>query len=68
VDAGKAELLKFQSKTQELRAKRSSLHAHGGRFDTKELDDAEEAEGALLESLRPYEQEHQRRCGQKTSA
>jgi len=68
VDAGKSELLKGQSKAQELRAKKSSLQAHGGRFETKELDDAEEAEQALLKSLRPYEQENQSRRGREMSA
>jgi hypothetical protein len=63
VDSGRAELLKAQSKTQELRAKKSSLQAQGGRFEPKELDAAEEAEQALRESLRPYDQEHQRRRG-----
>jgi hypothetical protein len=63
VDSGRADLLKAQSKTQELRAKKSSLQAQGGRFEPKELDAAEEAEQALRESLRPYDQEHQRRRG-----
>ena len=67
VDTGRAELLKAQSKTQELRAKKSSQQAQGGRFDPKELDVAEQAEQALRESLRPYEEEHQRRRGPEMS-
>ncbi len=41
VDSGRADLLKAQSKTQELRAKKSSQPAQGGRFEPKELDAAE---------------------------
>jgi hypothetical protein len=68
VDSGRADLLKAQSKTQELRAKKSSQQAQGGRFEPKELDAAEEAEQALRESLRPYEEEQQRRRGPELSA
>jgi hypothetical protein len=66
VDSGRAELLKAQSKTQDVRTKKSSLQAHGARFENKELDDAEEAEQALLELLRPYEQEHHARRAMDT--
>jgi hypothetical protein len=67
VDTGRADLLKAQSKTQELRAKKSSQQAQGGRFDPKELEAAEEAEQSLRDSLRPYEEEQQRRRGTETS-
>ena len=68
VESGKSDLLKAQSKVQELRVKRSSQQAQGAPFDPKELERAEEAERGLSELMQPYEQELQRRRGQNTSA
>jgi hypothetical protein len=68
VESGKADLLKAQSKVQELRVKRSSQQAQGAPFDTKELERAEEAERGLLDLMQPYEQEQQRRRGQGLTA
>jgi hypothetical protein len=65
VESGKADLLKAQTKVQELRVKRSSQQAQGAPFDTKELERAEEAERRLLELMQPYDQELQRRRGGK---
>ena len=68
VESGKADLLKAQSKVQELRVKRSSQQAQGAPFDAKELERAEEAEQGLSELMRPYEQELLRRRGEQAGA
>jgi hypothetical protein len=68
VESGKSDLLKAQSKVQELRVKRSSQQAQGAPFDAKEWEHAEEAEQGLLELIKAYEQELQRRREEQTSA
>jgi hypothetical protein len=61
VDSGRTEILKRQGEVQALRTQQSGQEARGEKFDQKALSKAEAAEQELVDRMRPYEEEHQRR-------